>query len=289
MSRILVTGITGQLGYELMTSLQGIGELKGLTRTDADFSEPESLRAVIQQYHPDIIINPAAYTAVDKAEDEEALAYTINATTPGILAEEANKTGALLIHYSTDYVFDGQQTRPYREDDQTNPINAYGRTKLAGELAIQNLGCDHLILRTAWVYSRRGHNFLNSMNRLMQEKDELGIVNDQIGTPTSATFLADTTAEIVKKVLIERQNGHFQSAVYHLTAAGKATWYEFACAIKNRLEKQNALQPLAKLKPITTDEYPTPAKRAKYSVLDCSNVEKKYHLTIPKWQTIFKS
>ncbi len=286
MSKILVTGTTGQLGYELMRGLQGLGELKGLIRTDADFSEPESLRVIIQKYRPDIIINPAAYTAVDKAEDEEMLAYTVNAVAPRTLAEEASKIGALLIHYSTDYVFDGQQTRPYREDDKTHPVNAYGRTKLAGEQAIQNIGGDYLILRTAWVYSRRGHNFLNSMIRLIQEKEELGIVNDQTGTPTSAAFLAEATARIVKKIVIERQNGDFQSAVYHLTAAGKATWYEFACAIKKCLEIQNPSQKLAELNSIMTDEYPTPARRAKYSVLDCSTVEKKYALSIPEWQTI---
>lgn len=285
MTRILVTGVNGQVGHELMSRLQGLGELHGLTRAQADFSEPESLRAVIRQYRPDVICNPAAYTAVDKAESEEALAFSVNAEAPALLAEEAKNLGALLIHYSTDYVFDGRRSSPYREDDRTAPINAYGRSKLAGERAIQDIGGDYLILRTAWVYSRRGHNFLNSMMRLLQERAELGIVDDQTGAPTPATFLACSTASIIEQALLERRQGRFQSGVYHLTGAGQTTWYGFACAIKTRLEQQG-MTGLAALKPIATEQYPTPARRAPYSVLNCNAICRRFGLTIPDWRDL---
>ncbi len=288
MSRILVTGINGQVGSELMKSLSAENELKGLVREDADFSRPECLRDIIGQYRPEVIINPAAYTAVDKAESEEELAYAVNAIAPAVLAEEARKINALLIHFSTDYVFDGKKQRPYQEHDPTAPINVYGRSKLAGEQAIQKLQVDALIIRTAWVYSHRGNNFLNSMIRLMQERDELGIVDDQTGTPTSAKFLADSIAVVVDKALNQRQKGEFESAVYHLTAGGQASWYDFAREIKMGLEKQNQQQGMADVKPITTAQYPTPARRAEYSVLDCSAIRKAFDVHIPEWQTLLK-
>lgn len=283
MTRILVTGINGQVGHALMQNLQHLGEVKGLTRSDADFLQPESLREIIRTYRPDVICNPAAYTAVDKAESETEQAFAVNAQAPAVIAEEAKYIGALLIHYSTDYVYNGLKNSPYVENDPTGPINAYGQSKLAGEQAIQNAACDYLILRTAWVYSRRGHNFFNSMLRLMQEREELGIVDDQTGTPTTANFLATTTAAIIEQALVERRQDRFRSGVYHLTGAGSATWYEFACEIKALLER-SGFTGLAEIKPISTEQYPTPAKRAAYSVLNCDAISQRYGLTIPDWR-----
>lgn len=284
MTRILVTGVTGQVGYELLNTLRELGDVKGLTRQQADLSQPESLIEPIREWRPEVIINPAAYTAVDKAESETDLAMRVNRDAPGILAEQAKALGALLIHFSTDYVFDGCQNRPYRENDPTGPINAYGTSKLAGEQAIQAAGGDYLILRTAWVYSYRGNNFLNSMIRLMQEREELGIVADQRGCPTSALFLADATADIVERAQKKRQQGRFESDIYHLTCAGEASWYEFAAAIREELlgKKQNAA--LARLNPINTEDYPTPAKRAAYSVLDCGKILERYRIQRPEWE-----
>ena len=285
MSLILVTGVTGQVGSELMKSLQGLGEVKGIGRNEVDLSDPEQIRKVIEQLRPDVIINPAAYTAVDKAESEAELADSINAQAPRIFAEEAKKNDILLVHFSTDYVFDGQKNQPYNESDATHPINTYGRSKLAGEQAVQQQNGDYLILRTSWVYSRHGQNFFNSMKRLMQEREELGIVDDQIGSPTSAGFIASRTAAIVKKAIVEKKQNKFESGIYHLTAGGQTSWYQFALAIKNKLQAEG-VENLAALKPIKTAEYPTPAKRAAYSVLDCNRIQQRYGVDIPDWQEL---
>ncbi|MCA1767140.1 MAG: dTDP-4-dehydrorhamnose reductase, partial [Idiomarina sp.] len=191
--KILLFGKNGQVGWELNRSLQPLGEVIALDRDEADFSRPESLREIVRKIKPDVIVNAVAYTAVDKAEAEEALAATINSIAPGVLAEEALSINALLIHYSTDYVFDGTKQGPYVETDVPKPINAYGRTKLAGEQVIQSSGCDYFIFRTSWVYASRGHNFLLTILRLAKERDELNIVADQIGSPTSARLIAETT------------------------------------------------------------------------------------------------
>ncbi len=288
MSLLLVTGVTGQVGSELMKSLQGLGEVKGVSRNEVDLSDPEQIRKVLEQLRPDVIINPAAYTAVDKAESEAELAASINARAPQVFAEEAKKKDILLIHFSTDYVFDGQKNEPYNESDATYPINIYGRTKLAGEQAVQQQNGDYLILRTSWVYSRHGQNFFNSMKRLMQEREELGIVDDQTGSPTSATFIASRTAAIVKKAIVEKQQNRFESGIYHLTAGGQTNWYQFALAIKNKLQAEG-VENLAALKPIKTAEYPTPAKRAAYSVLDCKLIQQRYGIDIPDWQELLRA
>lgn len=286
--KILLTGVSGQIGAELQIQLRNLGEIIAVDRQVADLSQPDRLLERLERFQPDVIINPAAYTAVDKAESEPDLAYAVNAQSPGVLAEFAKKKGALFIHYSTDYVFDGAKHEPYLEIDQTNPINIYGRSKLAGELAVQKVGGEYLILRTAWVYSRTGHNFLNSMLRLISEREQLGIVSDQLGTPTSAKFLAASTLEIVEKALVERQGGKFDSAVCHLVASGKASWYDFACEIRKCMAEGQGEQGLAEIAPITTKQYPTPAKRAAYSVLGCREVVERYQLILPQWQALLK-
>ena len=218
--KILLFGRNGQLGWELNRSLQPLGEIVVLDIEEVDFSEPESLRKIVQDESPDVICNAVAYTAVDKAEEDEELALKINGVAPGVLAEEALKLDALLIHYSTDYVFDGTKASPYIETDTPNPVNAYGRTKLAGELAVQSSGCDYLILRTSWVYASRANNFMLTMLKLAQEREELSIVSDQIGAPTTARLIAGTTVLCVQQIVKERMAGVFSSDLYHLTASG---------------------------------------------------------------------
>jgi len=218
--KILLFGKRGQVGWELNRSLQALGEVTALDKDDVDFLDPESLRQIVRNVSPDIICNAVAYTAVDKAEEEEELAMKINGISPGILAEEALGLDALLVHYSTDYIFDGVKTTPYLETDEPNPVNAYGRTKRAGELAIQSSGCDYLILRTSWVYASRANNFMLTMLKLAQKKEELRVVSDQIGAPTSARLIADTTISCVEQAAREKHNGAFSSGLYHMTASG---------------------------------------------------------------------
>ena len=283
--KILLFGKIGQVGWELQRSLQPLGEIVTLDVEDADFLNPEGLRQIVQDIRPDIICNAVAYTAVDKAEDDEDLALKINATSPGVLAEEALKIDALLVHYSTDYVFDGTKSGPYLEADTPNPINAYGRTKFAGELAIQSSGCDYLILRTSWVYASRANNFMLTMLRLVQEREELGIVSDQIGAPTSARLIADTTLLCLQQILRERQAGEFSSDLYQLTNSGRTSWFGFTEEIvklaKNRLNQQLKLK---ELKPIPTSSYPTPAKRPMNSQLVLTKLENTFSIKMPDWK-----
>jgi dTDP-4-dehydrorhamnose reductase len=252
--KILLTGGTGQVGYELQNTLKPLGEIWAPTRQEFDLANPESLRAKIQAYQPDLIVNPAAYTAVDQAESEPELAYTINAEAPRVLAEEAHKRGIPLIHYSTDYVFDGMKTEPYTEDDVPNPLNVYGKTKLEGERAIQAAHDQYLILRTSWVYSpTRGKNFYRTMLRLFQEKEEIRVVDDQIGAPTSAQFLAEKTAHILSRIRTKEQ-GEDRWGLYHLTENEVMTWYEFAMKILT-IESPTHAFTLQSIKPISSKEY----------------------------------
>ena len=246
--KILLLGKNGQVGWELNRSLLPLGKLAAFGRIKADLSNPDRLRKIIQEIGPDVIVNAAAYTAVDKAEEEEAIATAINGTAVGVLAEETKKLNALLVHYSTDYVFDGTKTIPYTEDDEPNPINAYGRSKLAGEKAITESGCDHLILRTSWVYASRGHNFLLTILRLAKEREELSIVADQIGSPTPANVVADITVRLMQ------MNQHEKPLeVYNVTCAGVASKYEFALAIREEL----GLVDCVNITPTSTAEYET--------------------------------
>jgi len=282
--KILLFGKNGQVGWELNRSLQPLGEVIALGREEADFSNPESLRKNVRDIQPDIVVNAVAYTAVDKAEEEEKLAATINEIAPGVLAEEALKIKALLVHYSTDYVFDGTKEEPYVETDKTNPINAYGRTKLAGEETIQSSGCEYLIFRTSWVYASRGHNFLLTILKLAKERDELSIVADQIGSPTSARLISEVALLSLRQSIKERSLGKFSSDLYHLTATSYTSWHGFAKEIVRAADqKLNLPLKIKDIKAVTTTEYPTPAKRQISSRLCLTKLEKTFDIAIPDW------
>lgn len=283
--KILLFGKNGQVGWELNRSLQSLDEIIALGREEADFSNPESLRNIVREIKPDVIVNAVAYTAVDKAEAEEKLAATINSVAPSILAEEALRINALLIHYSTDYVFDGAKKSPYVETDEPDPINAYGRTKLAGERAIQSSSCDYLIFRTSWVYASRGHNFLLTILKLAQEREELSIVADQIGSPTSARLIAETTILCIQQAMIEREKGVFSSDLYHLTSSGSTSWHGFAEQIVEIANQKLDLElKIKQIKAIPTTDYPTPATRPINSRLVLQKLESVFNLKMPGWR-----
>jgi dTDP-4-dehydrorhamnose reductase len=272
---ILVTGASGQLGAELATLLAPHGRVVATTHADLDLADADAIVAAMRRWQPSLVLNAAAYTAVDAAEKETALADAVNGVAPGILAEEAKRVGAPLIHYSTDYVFDGRATAPYDEDAPVHPLSAYGRSKLAGERAVAATGADALVLRTSWVYSRRGRNFLTTMQRLARERPELRVVDDQTGAPNWARELARATARIVangRHWIAERRG------LYHLTARGTTTWYGFARAIL-------ADVPGTRIVPITTAEYPTPATRPRWSVLDPARFERTFGFALPDWHS----
>lgn len=287
--KILLTGASGQVGWELARTLMPLGEVLAVNRQQADLTDLQSLRTVIQGYQPDVIVNPAAYTAVDKAETERELAFLINAEAPGVLAEEAKKLGALLVHYSTDYVFDGTKNTPYAEDDVTKPINVYGQSKLAGEQVIQAVAGDYLILRTSWVYASRGNNFLKTILRLASEREELKIVADQIGAPTWARFIAEVTVHAVRQSMQERQANLFNANIYHLTSSGETSWYGFARQIVDNIREQGTLTLKNKLiQPIPTTDYPLPAQRPANSRISCSRLEQQFGLSLPSWDNALK-
>jgi dTDP-4-dehydrorhamnose reductase len=296
---ILLTGKNGQVGGELLRLLPQVGELVAVDRSQMDLSRPDSIRRTIQEVRPQLIVNAAAYTAVDQAETDEASAQIINAEAPGLMAEEAKKIGAALVHYSTDYVFDGSKKTPYDESDPTNPINVYGKTKLAGEEAIRGMGIPHLIFRTAWVYGTRGKNFMLTILRLAAESEELKIVHDQIGAPTCSREIAEATMKVLSHVFEERNGAPSFSRVsgtYHMTAAGETTWYDFANSILEEaacdtkgiswFDAATRGRPLItrRVIPITTAEYPTPASRPLYSVLSNSRLLRTFGLALPEWR-----
>jgi dTDP-4-dehydrorhamnose reductase len=269
---ILVTGIGGQVGWELMRSLQGLGNVVGMDRQRLDIAAPDAIRAAIREYQPALIVNPAAYTAVDKAEEERDLAMRVNGDAPGIIGEEARKIGAAVIHYSTDYVFDGAQAEAYTEADTPNPVNFYGQTKLAGERALAASGAAHIIFRTSWVYGVRGKNFLLTMLRLGRERDELRVINDQHGAPTWSRTIADITAHVVAKgsrgTSVDLDWIRGLGGIVNLASAGETTWHGFAQAIFSLAEWDR--QPV--VVPIPTHEYPLPAKRPTYSRLSTAKL-----------------
>ena len=277
--KILITGQHGQVSQALQTQLQGLGELIVLGREQLDLADAEHIRQQVRAHRPDLIINAAAHTAVDQAESEADLAFALNAIAPGVLAEEAKALDSPLIHYSTDYVFDGSKPAPYTEADTPNPLGVYGQSKLAGERAIAAVGGAHLILRTSWVYSNHGKNFLLTMQRLLQEKPHLRIVADQIGAPTWAGTLAAST-----RALIERwQAGKAgEWGIYHLTAEGETSWFGFAQAIGEHLRASG--RACAELEAIPSSAYPTPARRPLNSRLDCSHLRQQWHVSQPLWQ-----
>jgi dTDP-4-dehydrorhamnose reductase len=279
---ILVTGKNGQVGYELQRALMPIGSVVAVDRQIMDLADSDSIREVVAQIKPDVIVNAAAYTAVDKAESDQQAAMQINGIAPGILAEEAKKLNALLIHYSTDYVYDGTKDGIYVETDATNPVNYYGLSKLAGEQAIQANGVDHLILRTSWVYGARGNNFLLTMLRLMKEREVLNVIDDQHGTPTWSRLIAEVTAHIVKQSLNDRKTAEFASGIYHLTSNGETTWHGFATKIVELAADKEALK-IKTIEKIPTSQYPTPATRPHNSRISTQALSKKFSLTLPIW------
>lgn len=284
--RLLLLGATGQVGWELARSLQPLGEVVLPERLRTDFGSPDSLTECVARETPDVIVNAAAYTAVDQAEKHEALALRINGEAPRTLALAARERGALLVHYSTDYVFAGTGQHAWQPHDPVNPQNAYGRSKLAGEQALAKVGGDWLVFRTSWVYAARGKNFVRTMLKLGAEREQLRVVADQIGAPTSARLIADATAQALAVALTERREGRFQSAVHHLCSAGHTSWHGFAEAIFERWRALAPQSPLAvrTLEAIASSEYPTPAQRPLNSRLDCTAFERRFNLTLPPWQ-----
>ena len=285
---ILLLGSQGQLGQTLATALAPLGQVHALHRHSqplaGDLEDLDGLRRTLAELRPRLIVNAAAYTAVDKAElpEEQARVQTVNVLAPGLLAEEAARLDAWLVHYSTDYVFDGSGSRPWRETDPTAPLNAYGRSKLAGEQAIQAGGCRHLILRTSWVYAPHGQNFANTMLRLAQTRDSLKVVDDQYGTPTSTELLARATMHALRQLQQHPEDG----GLYHLASQGETTWFGYAQRLfktARRLGLPLALPPEG-LQPVPSSEYPTPARRPANSRLDCNKFQETFGLTLPGWE-----
>ncbi len=282
--RILVTGCNGQVGWELARCLQPLGEVMALGRAELDLADAPAIAACVARQRPDVIVNAAAYTAVDKAESESELALRINAEAPAALAQAAKACDALLVHYSTDYVFDGSRAGAYREDDATGPRSAYGRSKLAGEQAVAASGCRHLILRTQWVFGSHGGNFLRTILRLAREREQLRIVADQFGAPTAARLIADVTAQILGR---QAAGLPVADGTYHLAAAGRTSWHAYASLVVELARRVPALAEGLKVReivPITTADYPLPAQRPANSVFDCGKLEHALGLRMPNWQ-----
>ena len=276
---ILLIGSNGQLGTELQNFLSSNYQVIAVTRPEIDLTQTDNLRKIIRETQPEIIINAAAYTAVDKAETEPEMATAINTTAPQIIAEESQKLGSFLIHFSTDYVFNGNSNYPYQESDITNPVSVYGQTKLAGEIAIQKACSQYMILRTAWVYGTYGKsNFVKTMLRLGKERPEVRVVADQIGSPTWAQDIALTITQIIPQLTSEI------AGIYHYTNSGVASWYDFAIAIFEEAEKLGFPLKINQVIPITSPEYPTPAKRPAYSVLACQKISKVLGTHPPHWR-----
>ena len=276
--KILLTGKSGQVGWELAHALAPLDEVIAIDREDLDLTVPSRIASVVRSVRPEVLINAAAYTAVDRAESEPEAAHALNAAAVAVLAEEAKRVGALFVHYSTDYVFDGTKEAPYIEEDLPNPLNAYGRSKLAGERAIHDIGGAHLILRTSWVYSARGTNFLLTIRRLLREKKELRIVSDQIGAPTCARGLAVATAELLRRHGAAALGD--ASGIYHATTSGSISWHGFATEIA-RLERPESP---ARIVPIASSEYPTPARRPRNSRLSNEKLLRRFGVALPRWE-----
>lgn len=284
--KILLLGKDGQVGWELQRSLAPLGELFAYGRAEADFTDPESLRSLVRAHAPNVIVNAAAYTAVDKAESEEAAARMVNTVAPGVLAEEAATCGAWLVHYSTDYVFDGTKDDAWLETDPTYPLSVYGRTKYEGEERIRTSGARHLILRTSWVFALRGGNFLKTMLRLAKERETLSVVADQHGAPTAADLLADATALALHRIILAGMDADSLSGTYHLAAAGATTWHAYACHVLSQAQVHGAALKVGpeQVLPVDASAFPTPAIRPANSRLDSSKFCTSFGLVLPDWR-----
>ncbi len=291
---VLITGRDGQLGFELRRTLAPLARVTAVDVDDVDLCDLDAVRRLVQETKPTIIVNAAAFTAVDAAETQREIANKINAEVPGVLAEELTRVGGkLIVHYSTDYVFDGSAAKPYTEHDSTSPINAYGESKLAGERAVEHASIPHIIFRTEWLYATRGRNFLLTIVRLARDGKPLRIIADQVGSPTWARMLAEASAQVIARLLSESTDTKASSGVYHLTAAGQTSWYGFTEAIMREVLRrlQQLERPtrwceaaLAALVPIATSEYPTPARRPKYSVLSNEKIARVFGIQMPDWR-----
>ena len=283
--RILLIGKVGQVGWELRRTLAPMARVVCVDFPEIDLTSGDSIRQWVAQASPGIVINAAAYTAVDKAESEEDRAMKINGVAPGILAEEAKKSGALLVHYSTDYVFDGTKTRPYVETDAPDPLGTYGRTKLAGDEAVRAAGGAHLIFRLCWVYGAWGQNFMLTMMRLAREREKMRVVSDQVGCPTWSRMIAETTAQAVKQA-VAAGDPSAVTGTYHLAASGATSWHGFAQAIVDLMPAEG--RKCTRVEAIPSLEYPTPTKRPAYSVLGCDKLERTFGLRLPPWEESLK-
>lgn len=283
--KILLLGCNGQVGWELQRALAPIGELVVLDRTGCNVADLDSVARVIREAGPNVVVNASAYTAVDKAESEADLAHRVNADAVAVMAREVRSSGGWLVHYSTDYVFDGNKLTPYTEDDLTAPVNVYGSTKLAGEEAIRQSGCRHLNFRTSWVYAARGANFAKSMLRLAREREALRVVADQVGAPTSADLIADVTAFVLYRLRLDGDLASRCSGTYNLVASGATNWHAYACFVLEEARRRGL--PLKAgpdaVTPITTADYPTPARRPLNSRLDTSKLRSTFDVTLPDW------
>lgn len=269
--RVLLTGRNGQVGWELERALQPLGTVVATDRSTLDLADSDAIRRAIREAKPELIVNAAAYTAVDRAESEPDLAMQINGVAPGVMAEEAKRLGALLVHYSTDYVFDGTKRSPYTEDDPPNPLNVYGRTKLEGDERVRSSGCRYLILRTSWVYGPRGKNFYLTISKKAASGEVLRVVNDQQGVPTTSRFLAENTVNLL---------GKQATGLFNLVPSGETTWFEFAQEIVRFTRSRSEVEP------ITSEQFPTAARRPRYSVLDKARVEKVLGRSLPDWRDL---
>ncbi len=278
--KILLLGADGQVGWHLRKSLVTVGDLKVCSKYEANLEDAEQVKRILQNYKPNIIVNAAAYTAVDNAEKEIEKANIINSIALDLLSSEAKNLNAILVHYSTDYIFDGKKITPYTENDKPNPLSIYGKTKLDGENKIIESGCKYLIFRTSWVYSARGNNFIKTIIKLAKEKEYLNIVSDQIGSPTSANYIADVTAHCLQNLSEDRYG------IYNITSSGKTSWYELATFIIGQIVKYDIeiKTTIKNIKPIPTEDYPLPAKRPKNSKLCTDKIQRTFNLDIPNWQ-----
>ena len=285
-ARLLVTGCQGQVGFELRRSLAPLGQVIALDRAACDLTRPDVIRQVVRDLRPDVIVNAAAYTAVDRAEQESALAHAINGVAPGVLAEEARVHGSLLVHYSTDYVFDGSGASGHLETDIAQPQSIYGESKLAGERAIAMAGATALVLRTSWVFGAHGENFVKTMLRLGRERDSLRVVADQHGAPTSAALIADTTAQIIARFWLHGERAHFPAGTYHLAAAGETTWHAYAQEIFRRSRTLGVTLRIEEdgVQAIPTSDYPLPAPRPANSRLDTTRLRRTFGVHLPEWE-----